>query len=399
MLQPDPTSDAAIATQGGTPTSALKVAIAHEWLVKHAGSERVVEQMLHLYPNADLFSLVDFLTEAQRFFIHYKPVQTSFIQSLPWARRHFRQYLPLMPLAIEQFDFSSYDIVISSHHAVAKGVITRADQLHLSYVHTPLRYGWDLQHQYLAHLGAKKAIARPILHYLRLWDVATAHRVDCFVANSRTVARRIQKTYRRPAQVVYPPVNVERFTPMAQRDDFYLVLSRFVPYKRVDLIVAAFAQLGLPLVVIGDGADQQRIEQLATPNVQVLPPQPEAAVTDYMNRCKAFVYAAEEDFGIAAVEAQAAGAPVIAYGRGGVTETVVPGKTGILFPHQTVSSLVEAVQAFERHPKQFTAQDLRYNAERFSSEQFHRRFSQVVEQAWRHFQHADERAQAEMDQY
>ncbi len=346
--------------------------------------------MLHLYPEADLFSLVDFLTEGQRFFIRHKPVQTSFIQSLPWARRHFRQYLPLMPLAIEQFDFSGYDVVVSSHHAVAKGVITRADQLHISYVHTPLRYGWDLQHQYLASMTpAKGAVARLILHYLRLWDVASAHRVDCFVANSRTVARRIQKTYRRTAQVVYPPVAVDRFTPSSQRDDFYLVLSRFVPYKRVDLIVDAFAQMGLPLVVIGDGPDQPLIEQLAKPNIQLLPPQPEAVVTDYLNRCKAFVYAAEEDFGIAAVEAQAAGAPVIAYGRGGVTETVLPGKTGILFPHQTVPSLLGAVQAYHADPKQFRVEDLRYNAERFSPERFHQAFSQVVEQAWDRFQHSD----------
>ncbi|MGB3614012.1 MAG: glycosyltransferase, partial [Elainellaceae cyanobacterium] len=299
--------------------------------------------------------------------------------------------LPLMPLAIEQLDFSGYDIIISSHHAVAKGVITRADQLHISYVHTPLRYGWDLQHQYLASMGAVKgAIARVILHYLRLWDTASAHRVDYFIANSRTVARRIYKTYRRPAQVVYPPVDVDRFTPSPQRDDFYFVLSRFVPYKRVDLIVAAFAKLGLPLVVIGNGPDEARIRQLATSNIQLLPPQPEATVTDYMNRCKAFVYAAEEDFGIAAVEAQAAGAPVIAYGRGGVTETVIPGKTGILFSHQTIDSLMEAVLAYDADPKQFCIDDMRYNAERFSPSQFHQNLATVVEQAWQHFHATDD---------
>ncbi len=219
----------------------------HEWLVKHAGSERVVEQIVQIYPQADVFSLVDFLEDDLRFFIHHKPVTTSFIQHLPFARKHFRQYLPLMPLAIEQFDVSAYDLIISSSHAVAKGILTRADQLHISYVHTPIRYAWDLHHQYLAgsglSSGMKGAIARTMLHYLRLWDVATANRVDYFLANSRYVARRIWKTYRRDAQVIYPPVHVDRFTPQRQRDEFYFVLSRFVPYKRVDLIVQAFAQL------------------------------------------------------------------------------------------------------------------------------------------------------------
>ncbi|MEO0408005.1 MAG: glycosyltransferase, partial [Cyanobacteria bacterium P01_A01_bin.135] len=365
----------------------LRIAIAHEWFDKHAGSERVVEQILNRYPKADLFSLVDFLTPEQRGFLQHKPVTTSFLQALPGARRYFRQCLPLMPLAIEQLDFSGYDIIISSHHAVAKGLLTRADQLHVSYVHTPLRYGWDLQHQYLAGMGsAKGAIARLILHYLRLWDVASAHRVDYFMANSRTVARRIAKTYRRPAQVVYPPVQVDRFTPSPQRDEFYFALSRFVPYKRVDLIVAAFAELGLPLVVIGDGPDADKIKAIATANVQVLPPQPEAVVTDHMNRCKAFVYAAEEDFGIAAVEAQAAGAPVIAYGRGGVTETVIPGKTGLLFAQQSVDSLKEAVLAFHADPEQFRMEDIRYNAERFSPTCFHRNFSDALDQAWQQFQ-------------
>ena len=370
-----------------TPIDDLRIAIAHEWFDKHAGSERVVEQILNRYPKADLFSLVDFLAPEQRGFIQHKPVTTSFLQSLPGARQYFRQYLPLMPLAIEQFDVSGYDVVISSHHAVAKGILTRADQLHVSYVHTPLRYGWDLQHQYLTGMGkAKGAVARLILHYLRLWDVSSAHRVDHFLANSRTVARRIAKTYRRPAQVVYPPVDVDRFTPSAQRDDFYFALSRFVPYKRVDLIVAAFAELGLPLVVVGDGPDLAKIKAIATPNIQILPPQPEATITDYMNRCRAFVYAAEEDFGIAAVEAQAAGAPVIAYGRGGVTETVIPGQTGLLFSHQSVDSLKEAVLAFHADPKQFEVEDLRYNAERFSPICFHRNFSAALDQAWQNFQ-------------
>jgi len=367
----------------------MRVAIAHEWLVKYAGSERVVEQMLATYPQADLFSLVDFLADDLRHFIHHKPVTTSFIQHLPLAQRHFRQYLMLMPLAVEQFDLSGYDVVISSHHAVTKGVMTRADQLHISYIHTPIRYAWDLQQQYLQGAGLtrgmKGAIASLVLHYLRLWDVATANRVDFFLANSRFVARRIWKTYRRPAQVIYPPVAVDRFRPAAQRDDFYFVLSRFVPYKRVDLIVAAFARLGLPLVVVGDGPDQAKITALATPNIQILPPQSEGAIADYMNRCKAFVYAAEEDFGIAAVEAQAAGAPVIAYDKGGVTETVIPGKTGILFPDQTVDSLMAAVREFEQGAYRFHSDILRQQAQRFAPERFCRELAQFVDWANQEF--------------
>lgn len=369
----------------------MKIAVVHEWLVTYAGSERVVEQILALYPDADLFSLVEFLAEQD--FIHHKPVTTSFLQHLPFARRHFRQYLPLMPLAIERFDLSPYDLVISSSHAVAKGVITRADQLHISYVHTPIRYAWDLQQQYLKasnlDRGVKGALTQIILHYLRLWDLASANRVDYFVANSRYVARRIWKTYRREAEVIYPPVAIDAFHPHRQRDEFYLILSRFVPYKRVDLVVAAFNQLELPLVVIGDGGDRVKIQQLAAANVQVLPPQPAHVVADYLSRCKAFVYAAEEDFGITLVEAQAAGAPVIAFGKGGATETVIHGKTGLFFHQQTIESLIAAVYIFESKTYSFEIDLLRENAARFSVDRFHQKFNRFIEQKWTDFRRED----------
>lgn len=371
----------------------LKAAIVHEWLVSYAGSERVVEQILSLFPEADLFSLVEFLTPVQRDFIHQKPVTTSFIQRLPFAKKQFRQYLPLMPLAIERFDLSDYDLVISSNHAVAKGVLTRADQLHISYIHTPIRYAWDLQQQYLKgsklDRGVRAIFVQLILHYLRLWDIATANRVDYFVANSHYIARRIWKTYRRPAQVIYPPVAIDRFRLGYPREEFYLTLARFVPYKRVDLIVAAFARLGLPLVVIGDGPDRPRIERLATPNIQILGQQSDAVVADYLSRCKAFVFAAAEDFGIAPVEAQAAGAPVIAYGKGGVTETVIAGKTGLFFPEQTVESLMGVVKDFEAKGDRFHPEDLRLNAERFSPDRFRQQFSQFVDQKWTTFRRGD----------
>ncbi|MCU0526998.1 MAG: glycosyltransferase family 4 protein [Elainella sp. Prado103] len=371
----------------------MRTAIVHEWLVTYAGSERVAEQMLRLYPDADLFSLVEFLPADLKFFIQHKPVKTSFLQRFPFANPHFRNYLPLMPLAIEQFDLSDYDLVLSSHHAVAKGVITRADQLHISYVHTPVRYAWDLQQQYLkgARLdrGLKAGLTQLILHYLRLWDLASAHRVDHFIANSRYVARRIRKTYRRSAQVIYPPVAVDRFVPAMQRDEFYFVLSRFVPYKRVDLIVAAFTEMGLPLVVVGDGGDRAYLKSIAGTNVTILSHQPEATVIDLMQRCKAFVFAAAEDFGISIVEAQAAGAPVIAYGKGGATETVIPHQTGILFADQTVQSLIEAVQFFESRSQQFHPEKLRQHAVQFSPDRFQQEFSGYIDRKWTEFQRKD----------
>lgn len=375
-----------------------RIAIVHEWLTSHAGSEKVVEQILRIYPKADLYSLVDFLPERLRFFIQNKSVNTSFIQNLPFARRHFRSYLPLMPLAVEQFDFSAYDLIISSHHAVAKGILTRPDQLHISYVHTPLRYGWELQHQYLQQAGLNSGIkgktvgpvTRLILHYMRLWDALSAHRVDRYVANSRYVARRIEKTYRRSAQVIYPPVDTQRFLPATgeqpkPREDFYLTVSRFVPYKRVDLTVAAFTQLGLPLVVIGDGASAQALKKVAGPTIQFMGKQPDSVVEDYMQRCRGFIFPPEEDFGITPVEAQAAGAPVVAYAKGGQAETVIDGETGCLFDYQTVESLVHSVKRLQASVDQFEADRLRKNAERFSLSRFQTQFGDFVDNAWAKF--------------
>ena len=367
----------------------MRIAVVHEWLTSHAGSEKVVEQILRLYPEADLFSLVDFLSPEQRHFIGHRSVQTSFLQRLPLAQRAFRQYLPLMPLAVEQFDLSAYDVVISSNHAVAKGVLTAPHQLHVSYVHTPIRYAWDLQHQYLQQAGLergpKSAITRLILHYLRLWDTASANRVDRFLANSQFIARRIWRAYRRPATVLYPPVDISRFDWQQPRDNFYLTVSRFVPYKRVDLTVEAFNQLGLPLVVIGDGSDWQRIKAIAGPNIRLLGKQTDAAVADHMQRCKGFIFPAEEDFGITPVEAQAAGAPVIGFGRGGVAETVLHGKTGVLFPEQTVDSLVQAVKSFEMGMYELNRDNLRRQSEQFSIERFHQEFRACIEQTYTGF--------------
>jgi len=365
------------------------IAIVHDWLYTYAGSERVLEQILAIYPDASLYALFETLAADKRDFIREKPVSTSFLQAMPGIRRNHRWYLPLMPFAIEQFDLSCYDIIISSSHAVAKGIIPRADQLHISYVHSPLRYGWELQHEYLQASGAmskiRNLVAKPVLHYMRLWDRISADRVDTFIANSHNVRRRIWRSYRRKAHVIYPPVDVDAFRPSQRREDFYLTVSRMAPYKRVDLIVEAFNRLGLPLIVIGEGEQFNFLRSLAKPNVQLLGYQPDGVVRDYLQRCKAFVFAAEEDFGIAPVEAQAAGAPVIAYGKGGAKETVIDGRTGFFFHEQTVEALSAAILRFEEEGDNLQAEAIVDNAQRFRIERFRDEFRSFVEQEWQRF--------------
>jgi glycosyltransferase involved in cell wall biosynthesis len=370
-----------------------RIAIVHEWLVNYAGSERVVEQLLHIFPRAQLFSLVDFLSDEERAkFLGGRRARTTFIQHLPAARARFRNYLALMPLAVEQHDLSSYDIVISSNHAVAKGVLTGPGQLHISYVHSPMRYAWDLQHQYLEESGLTHGprgwAARALLHYMRLWDVRTAHGVDRFVANSAFIARRIGKVYGRHAEVVYPPVDTAGFSCTEQKADFYVTASRMVPYKKVPLIVQAFSRMPQrKLVVIGDGPDSDRARAYAAPNIEFKGYQPSSVLKDYLQRARAFVFAAEEDFGILPVEAQASGTPVIAFGKGGALETVRAlgshsQPTGVLFDEQSVTSITAAVDRFEAHAGSFRAAACRQNAERFSCERFVASMRQLVERAW-----------------
>jgi glycosyltransferase involved in cell wall biosynthesis len=294
-----------------------------------------------------------------------------------------------MPLAVEQFDLRDYDLLISSSHAVAKGILTRPDQLHISYTHTPMRYAWDMYHEYLSGAGLERglrgALARLVLHYVRVWDANAAKRVDAFIANSAYVAQRIWKTYRRRAQVLHPPVDVDRFQPGSTREDFYLTVSRLVPYKRVDLIVAAFNTLSLPLVVVGGGPGLEAVREQVGPDIEVIGQQPDGVVADYMGRCKAFVYAAEEDFGITPVEAMAAGAPVIAFAEGGVTESVLPGKTGVFFHQQSAECLARAIREFEASDPQFDPGRLAEHARRFSRENFQQGFQRLVARAWEYF--------------
>ncbi|MDO7908396.1 glycosyltransferase family 4 protein [Paenibacillus sp. JX-17] len=359
----------------------MKVAIVHDWLTTYAGSEKVLEQMLLLYPDADLFSTVDFLSEEDRKFLRGKKVHTSFIQKMPLAKKKYRQYLPLMPLAVEQFDLSSYDLILSSSHAVSKGVITGPNQMHISYVHSPIRYAWDLQHQYLKESGLEKgvkgAFAKWILSKMRMWDYRTSNGVDHFIANSQFIANRIWKVYRREAAVIYPPVNVEAFSFQEQKEDFYLTASRLVPYKKMDMIAEAFSRMpDKKLVIIGDGPDMHKVKAFASDNIQVLGYQSDEVLVSHMQRAKAFVFAAEEDFGITPVEAQACGTPVIAYGRGGSLETVrgldKSNPTGVFFDEQTADAIVEGVRRFETEGEQILAANCRRNAIRFSPEAFKR---------------------------
>ncbi len=381
----------------------LKYALVHEWLTPLAtgGSELVVQAILR-HVDADLYALIDFESTNPDSYLYQRQIGTTFLQHLPRARQGVQKYLPLLPLAIEQLDLRPYDVVLSSSHAVAKGIITGPQQLHICYCHAPMRYAWDLTFDYLASNRAGRGLpgllTRYILHRLRQWDVLSANRVDYFIANSRNTARRINRFYRRPATVIYPPVEVDRFPFQAQKEDFYVTVSRLVSYKKIGLIVRAFNQSGRSLVVIGSGPELQQIQQLAGPNVQVLGWQPDPVVADYLKRAKAFVYAAFEDFGIAPVEAQACGTPVIAYGIGGTAETVrdvrqfgVAG-TGVLFPVQTEIALVEAIDIFEQHQGQMDAERIREWARSFRPEIFQQQYLAFLDQAYRDF-HAQNHAQ------
>jgi glycosyltransferase involved in cell wall biosynthesis len=363
----------------------LRVAVVHDWLVTYGGAERTLARILECYPQAEVFTLVDFLPPAQRAFLGDRPVHTSFLQKLPGARRFYRNFLPWMPLAVESFDLSAFDLVISSSFCVAKGVLTGPDQVHVSYVHSPMRYAWDLQHQYLREhrleRGLRGLVTRKLLHDMRMWDVRTANGVDTFITNSVFVARRVWKIYRRESHIIHPPVDTDFFTPFdGQREDYYLTASRLVPYKRVQLIVEAFARMpDKRLVVIGDGPEARRLRSIATPNVQMLGYQENATVRYYMQRARAFVFAALEDFGITPVEAQSCGTPVIAYGQGGVTESLIEGKTGLAFPEQTADALISVLQQFERRLIRFSPCEIRANALRFSAEHFRQQFRACVD--------------------
>jgi glycosyltransferase involved in cell wall biosynthesis len=358
----------------------VRVAIVHYWLLNMRGGERVVEALCELYPEADLYTHVvkpEALSEPLR----QRRIRTTFVGRLPGATRHYKKYLPLMPLALEQLDLRGYDLVISSECGPAKGVLTTADTLHVCYCHSPMRYVWDMYWDYLQEVPwLLRPAARMALHHMRRWDLASAFRVDHFFANSAFVAARIRKHYRREAEVIHPPVDTGAFGPAGTRDDYYLVLGQLVRYKRADLAVEAFNRMGKPLVVIGGGEQYEEMRRLAGPTVRVMGPQPLAVIREHYARCRALIFPGEEDFGIVPVEAMASGRPVIAYGRGGALETVVEGRTGLFFKDQTAEALIGAVERFEAAEDSFDARQIMRHARAFDRTVFKEKFAARVEQ-------------------
>lgn len=367
----------------------MKIAVVHDWLISYAGAEKVLKEILSIYKNADVYVVIESLNKSEKKFLEGHKVFTSFIQKVPFSKKIYRNLMPLMPIAIEQFDLSDYDLIISSSHAVAKGVITGPGQKHISYVHSPIRYAWDMQGQYINSLGKnfiKRNLARGLMHYMRNWDLRTANGVDYFVSNSNFIKERIWKVYRREAYTIYPPVDVENFMVEKQKENYYLTASRLVPYKKVVEIVKAFNQMpDKSLKVVGEGPELQRIKQIAHRNIEVMGYLPNQQMQEVMQKARAFIFNAKEDFGISPVEAQATGTPVIAYGVGGSHETVndlneKKDATGILYFSQDAQSIREAVKKFEMNEKMFNYLTIRENAERFSSPAFRNNFKQFVDE-------------------
>ncbi|MCT7948920.1 glycosyltransferase [Ancylothrix sp. C2] len=375
----------------------MKYALVHEWLTPLAtgGSELVVKEILQ-HIDADLYALIDFESRNPESYLYKRKIGTTFLQKMPMAKKGVQKYLPLLPIAIEQIDLREYEIVLSSSHAVAKGVLTSPQQLHICYCHTPMRYAWEMTFDYLdnskAGRGVPGILTRYLLHRLREWEVISANRVDYFIANSKHTARRIWRCYRREAAVIYPPVEQEKFKYTEDKEDYYITVCRLVSYKKVSLIVQAFNEMGKPLIVIGSGPELAQIRKMAKPNVKILGWQPESVVCESLEKAKAFVYAACEDFGIALVEAQACGTPVIAYRGGGAGETVRDIRqhpkegTGWLFGEQTVASIIEAVESFETSRQKIAPEQVREQALKFTPKIFAERYLSFLERQEREFQ-------------
>lgn len=361
--------------------NSLKIAIVHEWFDIKGGSENVVSSLLNIYPNADLFALVDFFDDDMRTkVLKGKSVTTTFIQNLPFSKKLFRNYLSLFPIAIEQLDVSDYDLIISSSHAVAKGIITGPYQVHICYQYSPIRYAWDMYHTYFKEhkiSGLKALILRYVLYRIRIWDVVSSNRVDYFIAISTLIQKRIQKYYQRDATVIFPPVDINRFLYSADKEDYYFTASRLVPYKKVKLIVESFNQSGKPLVIAGTGEQYKELKQMANSNIEMLGYCHDSEMVKLMQKAKAFVFTSYEDFGILPVEAMACGTPVIAYRKGGVQDTVIHQKTGILFDEQTIASLNGAIDEFESSSFDYSA--ISEYSRQFDIKVFEKKFKDFVD--------------------
>ncbi len=357
----------------------MKIAIVHDWLVTNAGAEKVLKNIIDIYPDADIFSLVDFLSNKdKKDVIDNRSVKTSFIQNLPFAKKTFRNYLPLFSKAIESLDLSAYDLIISSSWAVAKGIKKTKSQLHICYCHTPVRYAWDLYDEYTSTLKQpKKFLVQQTLKRLRTWDIASLDRVDYFIANSKFVSNRIKKTYNRDSIVIYPPVDTRSFLLDENKSDFYLTACRLVPYKKTKLIVEAFNEMpDRKLIVIGDGEEYEPIKKIAKENITLLGYQEFESMISHMQNARAFLYAAIEDFGIVPIEAQSCGTPVIALNDGGTAETVIDKVSGIHFNNQTKEDIIDAVERFET--MNFDYKNISLLSQEYSEERFKEEFKLFV---------------------
>lgn len=362
----------------------INVALVHDWLTGRRGGEKVLEVLADIFPQAPIYTLFHF-SNSQIPEIERRKIYTSFLQRAPFLRRYYRFYLPLFPLAIELFDLQAYDLVISSSHCVAKGIIPRPGALHVAYVHSPMRYAWNQYHAYFSPRRLsffQRLLIPPQIHYLRLWDVASSDRVDYFVANSINVARRIERYYHRQAEVIYPPVDTEFFHPSADnfRDNYFLIVSALVPYKKIELAIEAFNRLNWPLVIIGQGPEEKKLRRLAGPSIKFLKNISDNDLRYFYQRARAFILPGEEDFGIATVEAQSCGTPVIAFSQGGAKETVLPNITGVLFEEPTVEALLEALDKFNRLP--FNKAAIRQHAENFSRCNFRDKMLELINWIW-----------------
>jgi len=362
----------------------VKVALIHDWLTGMRGGERCLEQLCRMFPGADIYTLFHFDGSVSSE-IEAHPVKTSFLQRFPFVKGHYRSYLPLFPLAVEGFRLENYDLIVSTSHCVAKGIIPNPEAVHVCYCFTPMRYIWDRRFDYFGGQGRLKgAFISLVSHYLRWWDVASSRRVSRFVAISEYVKKRIHAFYHREAAVLYPPVDCDRFHPSDKVEDFYLLVSAFAPYKKMDQAILAFNRLGRRLRVVGSGQDERKLKSLAGGDVEFLGKVSERELAGLYARCRALVFPGVEDFGLVPVEVQASGRPVIAYGRGGALESIVPFRdadnpgTGIFFERQTPEAICEAVERFETVEKYFSPETIRKNALRFDTKQFVERFESLV---------------------
>ncbi len=380
----------------------MKVAIIHDWLTGMRGGEKCLEVFCELFPDADLYTLIHTNGSTTKI-IEDRNIKTSFIQKIPGVEKHYRSFLPLFPLAIEGFDLKGYDLILSSSHCVAKGIIPPPNAIHISYVHTPMRYVWDSYHHYFGK-GRVNWFSGKVIsifaHYLRMWDATSSNRVDYFIANSNHVAKRIEKYYRRKSDVIYPPVDCDKFSLSEKAEDFYLIVSAFAPYKRIDIAIEAFNRLGLRLKIIGEGQDEKRLKKFAKSNIEFLGRQYDNTLKEYYSKCKALIFTGEEDFGIVPVEAMASGRPVIAYGKGGAVETVIPlnqktedrrqkteenRPTGIFFYEQTAEALIGAVKFFEDNQREFDRNSIRNHALRFDRKIFKEKIRNYITEKYEEF--------------